>query len=512
MLNYKEKKSDRLVPSNFEHLKALVATGQVKLLWELSLPRSNSTAWQIAICEAPEIKGQINEPSFHSDLRSRSFHLPSKKGDRSLEEYCGRILERLEGSKEKGKLGLFADEDERPVNLVINDLVTDIRKVDLEAILPLTRKIAITIRDPRLQAYSALTRTLNDALDAPGGGNISPAMALYLSTKTHFTKKEFADLLGPGKDKVNPATILRFLKQPEVMALTPELLLEAISLTVAHCKKDYVDICWDNFKQQMQYIKKHARTGTAITVIDGSDLTEHPISIMQQSSKALGITYMPAMVYQWRKSSSKKFYCCVTEGWGELAVSNHWNGPARNSKRLERKPSSIADILALEIFPLVMQDSIKDALKIYQQISQYKIKPAAPTSTLSIETRFGQYRRSETTAWPGFRYSAAISSEELGYLNDMTSALVPMSGANHSLVRHLEHVFNPLEMQVFLAGMTYYMAIVNSHKDDVRQRVDYPLLQFFTQLEGHGHAQLDDDSPFALVKSQDDHFSKGAAK
>lgn len=387
MFNYREKKSDQLVPSNFERLKGLVATGQVNLLWELSLPRSNSTAWQIAICEAPEIKGQINEPSFHRDLRSRSFHLPSKKGDRSLEEYCGRILERLEGNKKKGKLGLFADGDERSVDLVINDLVTDVRKVDLEAILPLTRKIAITIRDPRLQAYSALTRTLNDTLDAPGGGNISPAMALCLATKTHFTKEEFAALLGPGKDRVNPATIMRFLKKPEVMALTPELLLEAIRLTIAHCKEDYVDICWNNFKQQMQYIKKHASTGTAITVIDGSDLTEHPISIMQQSSKALGITYVPTMVYQWRKASFKKFYCCVTEGWGELAISNHWNGPARNSERLERKPSSIADVLALEMFPLAMQDSIKEALKIYRQVSQYKIKPA--DTTLSIENRFG---------------------------------------------------------------------------------------------------------------------------
>ena len=510
MFNYKEKKSDQLVPGNFERLRALVATGQVKLLWELSLPRSNSTAWQIAICEAPEIKGQINEPSFHSDLRSRSFHLPDKEGDRSLEEYCGRILERLEGGKKKGKLGLFAEEDERPVNLVINDLVTDIRKVDLEAILPLTRKIAITIRDPRLQAYSALTRTLNDTLDAPGGGNISPVMAMYLARKTHFTKEEFAALLGPGKDKVNPATIMRFLKKSEVMALTPELLLEAIRLTIVRCKEDYVDICWDNFKQQMQYIKKQARTGTTITVIDGSDLTEHPISIMQQSSKALGITYAPAMIYQWRKASSKKFYCCVTEGWGELAISNHWNGPARNSKCLERKPGSIADILALEIFPLVMQDSIKNALKIYQQISQYKIKTAA--ATLSIENRFGQYRSSATTAWPGFRYSAAMSVEEQRYISDAASALVPMSRANHSLVRHLEHIFNPLEMQVFLAGMTYYMAFVNLDKDNVRQSVDYPLLQLVTQFEGHRHPQLNDDNPFGLVQSLDTLSSKGATK
>lgn len=92
----------------------------------------------------------------------------------------------------------------------------------------------------------------------------------------------------------------------------------------------------------------------------------------------------------------------------------------------------------------------------------------------------------------------------------MTSALVPMSRASSSLIRQIEHRLNPLEMQVFLLGMTYYMAFVNLHRGDVRQNFDYPLLQLFTSLEGHRHAQLDDDSQLELVKSQDAHPKGGA--
>jgi hypothetical protein len=60
----------RYETDNYDRLKELVTAGKLKLYYELSLPRSNSTAWQIAFCEAPEIDGQINEPSFHSDLKS----------------------------------------------------------------------------------------------------------------------------------------------------------------------------------------------------------------------------------------------------------------------------------------------------------------------------------------------------------------------------------------------------------------------------------------------------------
>jgi hypothetical protein len=75
------------------------------------------------------------------------------------------------------------------------------------------------------------------------------------------------------------------------------------------------------------------------------------------------------MVYRWEKATKENFYCCITEGWGKLAVTNHWNGPARNSTTFEKKPNSIISIPNMEEFPLVMQPNINKALEIYNTLA-----------------------------------------------------------------------------------------------------------------------------------------------
>lgn len=373
--------------SNYERLKEWVENGDIKLYYELSIPRSNSTAWQIAICEAPEIHGQLNEPSFHKDFKSRPFNSPYNESDRTFEEYFSRIVERLEGNKEKGKKGLLSDKSQKPVGIVVNDLVHSINQVELKAILRITNKITITIRDPRIQAHSVLTRIINDTLDEPGGGNISPRMALYLANKTEFSENELKNITGHGKDKVNPTSIMRFLKAPEGTLLTSLLLVTAIRQVIDCCCENYLDICWENLVQQINMINILATSDTNLVIIDGSDLTDNPANIMQQSAKALGLTYTPNMIHGWKKGTSDNFHCCITEGWGDFAMKNHWNGPVRNSVGLEKKHNSINELPGIEEFPRAMWPSIQRALCIYTKIANHKIKTLPSPYELSSSSK-----------------------------------------------------------------------------------------------------------------------------
>lgn len=359
---------------NYNQLKELIGTQKVKLYYELSLPRSNSTAWQIAFCEAPEIDGQINEPSFHHDLKSRKFEEIRKKGERTLEDYCSRILQRLELNQDE-KTKKLTPKTNRPIGLVINDLVTDINRVELAAVLQLTDKITITIRDPRIQGFSALTRCINDAIDSPEGGQISPKMALYLANKTYFTEEEFKELTGPGKDKINPSTAIKSLGYAEETMLRSEMLVKAIETAVKRCSEEYIEICWNNLKEEMNFIEKVAKPGTTLIILDGSDLLKNPVSMMRQSAKALGVTYTSDMVNRWKKATLNNFYCCITKDWGDFAMKNAWNGPVRNSRRFESKPDSIAKAPAVEEFPISMRTGLISALSIYSQVVKKKISP-----------------------------------------------------------------------------------------------------------------------------------------
>lgn len=228
----------------YQRLQDLVNTNQVTIYYEISIPRSHSTVWQIAITEAPEIDGQINEPSFYFDDKPRHHNETESSKSRTFEEYCRRIVESLEGNQEKGKIGLLEKTSRRPVGLVVNDLTHSISSQELDQILHLTDKIAITIRDPRMQCYSILTRTINDALHRLGGGNIPPKTAFSLANKTEFSEKEMADLISLGT--IESQRIISFMNLPSGTDVTPSILQQAIKKVIEQCTLVYLKNCWEN--------------------------------------------------------------------------------------------------------------------------------------------------------------------------------------------------------------------------------------------------------------------------
>jgi hypothetical protein len=344
--------------SQFDHLKELVQTGKLRIIYELSLPRSNSTAWQIAIAQAPEVTGQINEPSFHSDFKVRK-HDEISDPARSFEVYCEKIIARAKTLSES-----TSDDN---VTLVVNDLVHSVSAEELKKILELTDDIVITVRDPRVQGLSCLTRIINDSLDSLGGGNISLKLALELANKLEFTDEELADLKGPGKNKFNPDRILELLELPKDMAISSEILQKAISHAVTKTSHDYIEICWNNMKAQLDIIRT-AKSDVRLVIVDGAELLQHPQEVMKKSAEILGLTYTQDMVDHWVKSVGEDFYCSITQGWGDLAFTNHWNGPVRSSSGIEYKPNNVSTICDISEFPASMHESLTGALLVYNDI------------------------------------------------------------------------------------------------------------------------------------------------
>lgn len=353
---------------NYRRLCELVEKEQVNIIFELSLPRSNSTAWQIAISEAPEIHGQINEPSFHPDVKGRRHNEPFKSdaGERSFDEYCKRILDRLEM--------LFSGTSTRPIGLVVNDISHSLRTDELTAILKLSNKIAVTIRNPMSQLASVLTRVVNDSLVGYDSANLSTQKVLSLVKQEMFLDKEIAELIGVGKEKINPNWILSKLSLPKETPFTAKILKRAIDLAINHCISQHLDICWDNLDQHFETIKNY-RPHPSLIIIDGSDLVKDPETIMKKSSSGLKLTYTKNMIDHWQKANKDNFYCCITANLGkEQAMQNAWNGPVRNSTQLEQKPESIKDCPSLQDFPTIMHPKLKSAMKIYRKMCSQKEK------------------------------------------------------------------------------------------------------------------------------------------
>ncbi len=326
------------------------------IILELSLPRSHSTAWQIALAQADNVD-QLNEPSYHADWICRPCDAAAPlPGTRPSSEYFRKINERLTELKK---------ENPRPT-LIVNDLSNALSLYELNQMLKLTKNVCITMRDPIANAHSLLTRFINDTLSAPGEKNISPEEALKLANTTAFTKQQIIELID--SKKINPEHILLSACLDKNAELTSEILVKAISNTVKIVSNDCFNICWENLKKQLDLIRTFP--DTKIIIINGDDLIKNPESIMEQSSKAFGLSYTSKMIDHWEKATGDNFHCCVTANMPQEYIKNNaWLGPVRNSSKIEKKDSGMPSGLTLESFPLAMHAAIREAQKIFNEMT-----------------------------------------------------------------------------------------------------------------------------------------------
>ena len=158
---------------HFDELKGLIEQKKLRLLHVMALPRTNGTAFSIALTQAPEVQGQLNEPYFQTDLRGRRWdHVEIRPGvDRTFEEGCANVLAKYHKNSAASQ-GM--------ITICIHEISRDLTADEYTKILPLISYELFLIRDPLKHALSLLTRYANMALGNLMGSEIKTAGVLSL--------------------------------------------------------------------------------------------------------------------------------------------------------------------------------------------------------------------------------------------------------------------------------------------------------------------------------------------
>lgn len=341
--------------SNYTQLQELVNQNQLEIIRVIALPRANGTALHLALTQASEVQGQLNEPFYYPDLKSRKWNYrPSEKPIRTFEEGCAFILERY---KEAVKLNTGK------IQLVIHDLSSDLSDEEFKNLANIDRYTIFTLRDPLKLALSQLTRFVNDKLSQPAGNKIKTKEALFLLDDN----TNMLEFMHNNPGKVSEVLVRQILGKEKDAELIEEDLKNARKKVIDHFIEEY-KIAWENL-YHFWTLAKSDPTHPSYSVFDGGWLFDQPEKSLKELTQSIGsITYTTDMIHNWRKGIGQDFKCVITRLWGELAQTNAWNGPSRNSTGIVRQPDSIHETLSLESFPKEIQKTIHNMFKFYQEM------------------------------------------------------------------------------------------------------------------------------------------------
>lgn len=329
----------------YAKLLALKNEGKFRAYYILSPPRTNSTAFQLALAQAPEIQGQLNEPLFLPDV----IPMPIGEGRGDFDSRCDVIVAKLDK--------IASGQHSLPIDLVINDMTGHIMRDEMHRLIDLTDKWVVTIRHPQIQALSFLTRIIDSRLalspseSNPGLRRLSAKDVVNLATKDTFSPEL--------RDRLDRAKVRHWARVQQSNEALNDAEIAAAVRTVSAIAAQQFRIDWSNLRVQVGILEQ--RLGNQFMIVDGSDLLRNPYVIMEAVSRRMGLTYEQNMVDHWTKFLGRDFDSPVTNG----NPNNGWNTPAANSTKLEYKPDSIDQIPSLASFPAVLRAEIEAALPTY---------------------------------------------------------------------------------------------------------------------------------------------------
>jgi hypothetical protein len=280
---------------NFEQLQGHVEDGSMQIISVEAIPRSVSTALARALNEAERPSVYVNEP------------FNRMKYD--INDAAGHILAAAEEH--------LTSSDE-PLTVVTKNMARNLSLPILEQWIPLCRGTVWSIRDPRVQIASLVTRIANDLAYEPG-----------------------ADVL----------------QQED---LTPEHLQAASDFLEKGPKStDFSKTSWAD-------IGNHFRNGyhpDRSIVVDGGELTSNPRLVLANACATLGIAFRSGMIEGWEGD----FINANTGYSTTLDDKNHaWTREAASSTGLTSLSRMAID---LSILPRPLQNHLTEvAIPTYEEM------------------------------------------------------------------------------------------------------------------------------------------------
>lgn len=218
--------------NNYNQLTNLISTGEVNLVHVESVPRSVSTALARSLSESDTPSIYVNEPF------NRMRH--------DIEDASGRILDAMKGS---------GRDTETPLTIISKNMARNISQSIFNELVELSTGIVWSVRDPRIQISSLLTRIANDLAYEPG------ADMFTMDELTDEQIKDASNFLENGPKSTNFS------------------------------------------KTSWEYIGRHftslGKSAVSI-VIDGSTLTKYPEPTLKTAAGILGLEYSDRMINGWQ--------------------------------------------------------------------------------------------------------------------------------------------------------------------------------------------------------------------
>lgn len=352
-------------------LKNLIETNQLKLHFVLSLPRTRSNAITLALTQAEEIQGQLSVPFFnHIRFEQGGNVVIPYDADtdtdqiRTFEQGCSKILARVKT--------LMTENTRRPVGLIINEHLCFITKNEMPLLLKLTNNIVITIRDPRDQFLSFLTRIVQDRLyDGSPDEKLQPLDALKMLNMQDTTQNEGI---------YSKAKIRQILQKHESDLLTSNDILTARDNEVDQIKQTLA-VCWGNLKKHLKLLLNQQAEGLLNLVIVESDhfiknVNTELLSLIKQLK---GISFNSAMQNSWQKGTGENYHCSMIKA-GFLPNNSVWNEPVKNSRGFTNEHDAIKIRAEITDFPVSLQEILIEAMRDFQSYQSIATGTSVSTS------------------------------------------------------------------------------------------------------------------------------------
>ncbi len=353
----------------YQQLSHLVENGQLELVHVLGKPRSNGTALHLALTQAEECQGQVNEPFYYPDMQARKWDWVPSAGEaipRVFDDGCEWILNAYQEKKREGL---------KKVVLVVHDLSQDLTAKEFRKLHNIVSHTVFVTRDPVKNALSMLTRYVNDTVSQPGGNKLSGSEVLEIASSGQNLQK-FA-LANP--DKISQE-LIRILSRNKDKELTREDYDRARQCVLCIFSHQF-SVAWENFEHFLS-IARHEWAPRRFTVFNGSWLFEKPEDSLRSLTARIGsLSFTPSMINGWTKGVGPSFNCIITHNWGLFEqVNNAWNGPVRNSRGIVIQKDSVSTPMPLSAFPTEVTQTIQNASRIYSHIHPAPTRPLNPTT------------------------------------------------------------------------------------------------------------------------------------